>query len=91
MNFWIGHTQAIKKILLVDRLYLLINAHMMAKVMEVQAPTSMTVGYLLMLDAITTNYEELTSLVQEYKYFEKMPIKIKTQELHFNKNQLRLD
>ena len=63
----------------------------MAKGMEVQAPTSTTTDYLLMMDAKTTDCEELTSLVQESKYFTRLPIKIKIQELYLTKDQHRLD
>ena len=40
-----------------------------------------------MLDAKTTDCEELTELVQESKYFAKLPIRIKTQELRLTKDQ----
>ena len=59
--------------------------------MEVQAPTSTTVGYLPILDAKTIDYKELTSLVQESKYFTKLLIKIRTQELRLTKDQKKLD
>ena len=64
---------------------------MFVKVMEVQASTSTYVGYLLMLDAQTTDCEELTSLIQESKYFANLPIKIKTQELRLTKDQKKTD
>ena len=57
--------------------------------MDVQAPTSTTIGYLLMLDAKTTDCEELTELVQESKYFAKLPIRIKVQELRLDSPKTR--
>ena len=64
---------------------------MWARVMEVQAPTSTTIGYLLMLDAETTDCEELTAIVQESKYFSNLPIRIKPQELQLTKDQKKKD
>ena len=40
-----------------------------------------------MLDAKTTDCTELTELVQESKYFAKLPIRIKVQELRLTKDQ----
>ena len=59
--------------------------------MEVQAPTSTTVGYLLMLDAQTTDCKELTSLFQESKCVANLPIKIKTKELRLTRDQKKTD
>ena len=69
----------------------MITAQMAARIMDVQAPTSTTIGYLLMLDAKTTDCVELTELVQESKYFAKLPIRIKVQELRLTKDQRKKD
>ena len=63
MNFWIGHTRVINKMISVESQYHMIDAHMMAKVMEVQPPTSMIVGYLLLMNAKTTDCKELTNII----------------------------
>ena len=64
---------------------------MWVRIMEVQAPTSTTIGYLLMLDAETTDYEELTTIVQESKCFTHLPIRIKPQELPLTKAHKKKD
>ena len=43
------------------------------------------------MDTETTNCEELTSLVQESKYFANLPFKIKAQELQITKDQKKFD
>ena len=91
MNIWIGHDLPIEDIFTADFEHHVITGQMVAIIMDVQAPTSTTIGYLLMLDPQTTDCEELTELVQESKYFAKLPISIKVQELRLTKDQKKKD
>ena len=63
MNIWISHDLPIDDIFTGELKYDLITAQIAARIMDVQAHTSTTIGYLLMLDAKTTDCEELTELV----------------------------
>ena len=72
-------------------MYHIINAHMMAKVMEIQVPTSTTVDYLLGMDAKLVNCEELTTIIHCSKYFTKLLTTVKIQELRLTKDQQKLD
>ena len=53
--------------------------------MEGQAPAATSVGYLLMLDAKTTDCKELAALVQESKCFVNLPIKLKPRNFDYQK------
>lgn len=59
--------------------------------MDVQAPTSMTGGYLLCMDAKTIDCKGLTAINRGSKYFAKLPTKAKIKELRLAKDQQTLD
>ena len=52
---------------------------MKIQVIDVQAPTSITIGYLLGLDPVTTDCKELTNAIRANKMFANIPIYVLVQ------------
>ena len=58
------------------------------KVMEVQARTAATIGYLLALDQVTTDCKEFTNAIRANKLFIYIPINVCTQPLRVSKDKM---
>ena len=62
---------------------------MTVKVMEVQAPTATTIGYLLTLDPVTTNCKEVTNTIWANRLFTYIPINVIVQLYQLIKDKKR--
>ena len=55
MNILLSHGEPINNLVSADVWYMVKHEQMMVKVMEIQAPTAATIGYLLVLDPVTSD------------------------------------
>ena len=69
MNMLVGHDEPLKNFVSTDVAYMVVSEGMMVQVMDVQAPTSATIGYLLGLDPVTTDCKELTNAIRANTIF----------------------
>ena len=60
---------------------------MKVQVMDVQTPTSATIGYLLGLDPVTIDCKELTNAIRANKLFAHIPINIIVQPIRLSKDK----
>ena len=82
MNFFTRHTLTINQLLNHNVVFHVKDDQMVIVAMNVQAPQSTTVEWSLDVDAKTTNYKELTTIISE---FVNLLIHIKVQQLCINK------
>ena len=65
--------------------YKFTNDQMLLLVKEVQSTDATTVAWLLGMCDKTTNCEELTAILRQSKYFQKIPVFVKVQPLKMSK------
>ena len=86
-NIFIGHDVPIDTLVSKDVSFLVKSKQMTVKVMELQAPTAATIGYLLALDPVTTDCKEVTNAIRANKLFTCIPINVITQPLRVGKDK----
>ena len=79
--------RAIRKLVSTDVVYDCINAGTKTQVMNVQIPTSATIGYLLGLDPVITDCTELTNAIRANKMFANIPIYVLVQPVQLIQNK----
>ena len=85
INFFIGHSIPITDLANCDVKYKFENDQMQLIVKDVQAPDAITTIWLVGMDPITTDCQDLADTLRENNYYKRLPIQVKIQQLKVKK------
>ena len=89
INFFIGHSIPITDLASCDVTYKFENDQMLLIVKDVQAPEAITAIWLVGMDLMTTDCQDLADTLCKNNYYKRLPIHVKEQQLKVRKtNQL---
>ena len=85
INFFIGHSVPITELASCDVEYKFHNNQMQLLVKNVQSTDAITVAWLVGMCDKTTDCKELTAILRQSEYFQKLPVFVKVQPLKLRK------
>ena len=85
INFFIGHSAPITDLTSSDVTYRFDNDQMQLIVKDIQSPEAINAIWLVGMDPMTTDCQELTDTLRQNDYYKKLPIHVKVQTLKIRK------